>query len=612
MAEKLNIAMVFGNVRRSRIIGGPPPIQVTGKVLTFSGWSLVGSFYEYSLYDSKITAGSIVEVVPSRHDIATVQAAQIMPEADVTAGYVKLYCKNAPAADIDITINIHTGLSTTPAKGFFIASGADGKDGTDGTNGVDGDSAYVYIAYASDDSGTGFTTTFNPALDYIAILATDTEILTPAVGDFAGLWKNYKGADGQDASSDVQDLTGKSKYGALYNWYAVDDPRNIANTGWHVMTWDDMLNLINYVTGGNYTPTDANDFSSQNYDGGELKEEGITHWQSPNLNATNEFGFSAVGSGNRNSFMNFVGINEIVSFYTSDREQSSPTTNDIGGFTIFNSTTYGYKIIFGFKPDSELYQGHSLKLVSDTPATGLADGTTGAYTGNDGKVYKTVVINEKWWLAENLAETRFRTGERISFHGATYEDKYTNAEWAALTTEAMCWYNDDETNGWEPGTLTETIETIFENLDGKEHNALGGLQGGDAGEDEFYHLTADEKTAVENLSADDKKDWIEFEFADVEAGTAKEYVLDIKALIGYTINSAVLQTNDGTLTGVNVKIGATAVTGLSSVTVTTAITETAATAANVVVAGDKVTISITTGYTGTPTLIRGKINLTRT
>lgn len=59
-----------------------------------------------------------------------------------------------------------------------------------------GDSAYVYIAYASDDSGTGFTMTFNPALDYIAILATDTEIPAPAAGDFAGLWKKYKGEPG--------------------------------------------------------------------------------------------------------------------------------------------------------------------------------------------------------------------------------------------------------------------------------------------------------------------------------------------------------------------------------------------------------------------------------
>lgn len=66
-----------------------------------------------------------------------------------------------------------------------------------------GDSAYVYIAYASDDSGSGFTLTFNAALDYIAILATDTGISSPAAGDFAGLWKKYKGEPGADGVDGV-------------------------------------------------------------------------------------------------------------------------------------------------------------------------------------------------------------------------------------------------------------------------------------------------------------------------------------------------------------------------------------------------------------------------
>lgn len=60
------------------------------------------------------------------------------------------------------------------------------------------DSAYVYIAYADADDGTGFTLTFDSSKDYIAILSTDTEIASPAVGDFTGLWKKYKGEPGQD------------------------------------------------------------------------------------------------------------------------------------------------------------------------------------------------------------------------------------------------------------------------------------------------------------------------------------------------------------------------------------------------------------------------------
>lgn len=72
--------------------------------------------------------------------------------------------------------------------------------GIPGPAGADGDSCYIYIAYASDDSGTGFTTTFNAALDYVAILVSETEIETPEASDFAGLWKNYKGSTGAAGS----------------------------------------------------------------------------------------------------------------------------------------------------------------------------------------------------------------------------------------------------------------------------------------------------------------------------------------------------------------------------------------------------------------------------
>lgn len=60
-----------------------------------------------------------------------------------------------------------------------------------GAPGADGVNAYVYIAYASVADGTGFTTVFDDALDYIAIKKTSSPIASPSVGDFAGLWRKY-------------------------------------------------------------------------------------------------------------------------------------------------------------------------------------------------------------------------------------------------------------------------------------------------------------------------------------------------------------------------------------------------------------------------------------
>lgn len=81
------------------------------------------------------------------------------------------------------------------------ATGATGSTGGTGATGAAGANSYTYIAYASNGSGSGFTTTFNAALDYIAIKTTTTVISSPSVGDFTGLWKNYKGATGAQGAS---------------------------------------------------------------------------------------------------------------------------------------------------------------------------------------------------------------------------------------------------------------------------------------------------------------------------------------------------------------------------------------------------------------------------
>ena len=72
-----------------------------------------------------------------------------------------------------------------------------GPAGAAGTGG-----GYLYIGYASDGIGTGFTLVFDSDLDYIAFLHSNTPIASPQASDFAGLWKNYKGATG------AQGLTG--------------------------------------------------------------------------------------------------------------------------------------------------------------------------------------------------------------------------------------------------------------------------------------------------------------------------------------------------------------------------------------------------------------------
>lgn len=75
-------------------------------------------------------------------------------------------------------------------------------------------------------------------------------------------------------------------YGRLYNWFAVNDSRNIAPNGCHVATDAEWTSLTNYLGG-------------EGIAGGKLKEAGLIHWKEPNSEATNETGFSALPGGHR-------------------------------------------------------------------------------------------------------------------------------------------------------------------------------------------------------------------------------------------------------------------------------------------------------------------------
>jgi hypothetical protein len=147
------------------------------------------------------------------------------PQGDPgTDGNTVLYGTDAPTTEgVDGNFYIRTTtnfLYGPKASGVWPAgtslvgpTGATGDTGAIGAAGANGDNAYVYIAYADADDGTGFTNTFSDTKDYIAILSTDTEIVTPVVGDFAGLWKNYKGAAGTNGTNGTDGNDGSDGQG---------------------------------------------------------------------------------------------------------------------------------------------------------------------------------------------------------------------------------------------------------------------------------------------------------------------------------------------------------------------------------------------------------------
>jgi hypothetical protein len=108
---------------------------------------------------------------------------------------------------------------------------------------------------------------------------------------------------------------------------------------------------------------------------------------------------------------------------------------------------------------------------------------------------------------------------------------------------------------------------------------------------------------------------VAFEFRDITPGIAQDYYLDLKAIDagGYTIEGVVLQTDDGTLTGVYIGFsGDVPIYPIADFTIDNVITETASVGAKTVPQGNIVFLTTSTGYTGSPTLIRGHLIIKRT
>jgi uncharacterized protein (TIGR02145 family) len=81
----------------------------------------------------------------------------------------------------------------------------------------------------------------------------------------------------------------------LYNWFTVNDSRKIAPEGWHVPNDSDWNVLITYLGGETVT-------------GGKLKEIGTSHWASPNTDASNTSGFTALPDGLLNYYGKFTAM----------------------------------------------------------------------------------------------------------------------------------------------------------------------------------------------------------------------------------------------------------------------------------------------------------------
>jgi uncharacterized protein (TIGR02145 family) len=127
------------------------------------------------------------------------------------------------------------------------------------------------------------------------------------------------------------------KYGKLYNWYAVNDPRGIAPAGWHIPTNEEWTTLTDSL---------GNDAGAMMKSSGGWKENG---------NGTNKFGFAALPGGYRYDSGTFANLGSNAYWWS--------TTDLLTYVAWIHSISYNYGALYGYFSNKRL--GLSVRCIKD-------------------------------------------------------------------------------------------------------------------------------------------------------------------------------------------------------------------------------------------------------
>ena len=230
--------------------------------------------------------------------------------------------------------------------------------------GLKGKSKYYVRAFATNGNGTGY----GSILTFTTIDSTITDIdknryRIVQIGSQVWMAENLKTTrfnDGRyvDLITDDVEWSGTVAtgycwynndpatyavtYGALYNWYAVDDGF-LAPAGWHVPGEAEFSTLVDFLGG---------DPAAM----GKMKEAGTSHWLDPNTGADNSSGFSGLPGGERYPLpLTFVELTYWGNWWTSTQYMASRA----------NCITLSYDNQGTIKSTADYRSGLSVRCIRD-------------------------------------------------------------------------------------------------------------------------------------------------------------------------------------------------------------------------------------------------------
>jgi uncharacterized protein (TIGR02145 family) len=211
----------------------------------------------------------------------------------------------------------------------------------------------ITLVYAcsssSDDNGNNNNTTLLPSVTIGTQIwsSTNLDVTTyrdgtpiPQVTDETQ-WANLTtGAWCYYANNTANGIT----YGKLYNWYAVagihdTDPNTpnklLAPEGWHVPTDSEWTTLTTFLGG-------------ESLAGGKMKSTGTSLWQSPNMDATNESGFTGLPGGYRGINGTYTRIGRDGRWWSSLEYTPADTWGRDLSYGTATVSSYYYNKSYGF------------------------------------------------------------------------------------------------------------------------------------------------------------------------------------------------------------------------------------------------------------------------
>jgi uncharacterized protein (TIGR02145 family) len=180
----------------------------------------------------------------------------------------------------------------------------------------------------------------------------------------------------------------------------------LAPEGWHIPSDTEWQEHIDYLGGTTLA-------------GGKLKETGLVNWDTPNTGADNISGFTALGAGYRLANGTFGALKEGNCTWSATEVDSANAHRLNLAFDVRTATIV----------DADKKCGCTVRCIKDDSVD------PGTMKDIDGNIYPTVKIGNQVWMGEDLRVTRLRDGSPIPLVTG-------NTEWANLTGQGYCWYNN--------------------------------------------------------------------------------------------------------------------------------------------------------------------------